>query len=142
MKRAGFADDDHFRSLTYVTLSLRFPGKSASGSGDRRPSGVEVAQCRPWLLGQMELQRPRLILLMGTLAIEQFTSELPGRSLDVLVGQIFEPTTGLPLLPLPHPPAPAGGSTTPATGPPGESAVTATPGPTQSSQRRLNCILI
>ena len=55
-------------------------------------------------MGQLELQQPRLILLIGTLAIEQFISQLPGRSLDVLVGQIFEPAAGGPLLlPLPHP---------------------------------------
>jgi uracil-DNA glycosylase len=105
MQRAGFADDDHFRSLTYITSVTKcFPGKSPAGSGDRRPSGVEVAQCRPWLLGQMELQRPRLIILIGTLAIEQFTSHLPGKSLDILVGRIFETEGGEPfLLPLPHP---------------------------------------
>jgi uracil-DNA glycosylase family 4 len=105
VKRAGFAGEDHFRSLTYVTSVTKcFPGKAITGSGDRRPSGAEVAQCRPWLLGQMELQRPRLIILMGSLAIEQFTSHLPGGSLDVLVGRIFETDAGGPLLlPLPHP---------------------------------------
>jgi uracil-DNA glycosylase family 4 len=105
MQRAGFADEDHFRSLTYITSVTKcFPGKSLGGAGDRRPSGVEVAQCRPWLLGQLELQRPRLIILTGTLAIEQFGSQLPGLSLDALVGQIFEPSVDGPmLLPLPHP---------------------------------------
>jgi len=105
VKRAGFADEDHFRSLTYVTSVTKcFPGKSAAGSGDRRPSSVEVAQCRPWLLAQMELQRPRLIILMGTLAIQQFSTRLPGASLDILVGHIYETGAGGPLLlPLPHP---------------------------------------
>jgi uracil-DNA glycosylase len=104
-RRAGFADDDHFRSFTYVTSVTKcFPGKSRSGGGDRRPSRVEVAQCRPWLEAQMSLQRPRLILLVGTLAIEQFSADLPGSSLDVLVGELFESAGGGPLLlPLPHP---------------------------------------
>jgi uracil-DNA glycosylase family 4 len=105
VKRAGFADEDHFRSLTYVTSVTKcFPGKSPAGGGDRRPSSVEVVQCRPWLRGQVDLQRPRLIILMGTLAIEQFATHLPGASLDVLVGHVFETNTGGPLLlPLPHP---------------------------------------
>jgi uracil-DNA glycosylase family 4 len=105
VKRAGFSDEDHFRSLTYVTSVTKcFPGKSLKGGGDRRPSGVEVAQCRPWLLGQIELQRPRLIILIGTLAIQQFTSHLPSASLDLLVGRIFPTDAGGPLLlPLPHP---------------------------------------
>ena len=105
MQRAGFAGDDHFRGLTYITSVTKcFPGKAKSGGGDRRPSRVEVEQCRPWLIGQLELVRPRLILLVGTLAIEQFLQHLPGRSLDILVGRLFETNGGEPLLlPLPHP---------------------------------------
>ncbi len=104
-RRAGFADDDHFRSLTYVTSVTKcFPGKSLSGGGDRRPGRVEVAQCRPWLEAQLSLQRPRLIILVGTLAIEQFSTHLPAGSLDLLVGELFKSGGGNPLLlPLPHP---------------------------------------
>lgn len=111
MTRAGFRDDDHFRSLTYVTSVTKcFPGKAVSGSGDRRPSPVEVSQCRPWLEAQLRLQAPRLVLLVGTLAIAEF---LPRRSLDDLVGRLYTgvgdavPEGALPrpplLLPLPHP---------------------------------------
>jgi uracil-DNA glycosylase len=105
VQRAGFRDDDHFRGLTYVTSVTKcFPGKAVSGGGDRRPGAVEVAQCRPWLLGQMQLQQPRLVILVGTLAIDQFEKRLPGRSLDVLVGEIFAGDGAGPLLlPLPHP---------------------------------------
>jgi uracil-DNA glycosylase len=105
LQRAGFRDDDHFRSLTYVTSVTKcFPGKARSGGGDRRPGAVEVAQCRPWLLGQLQLQQPRLIMLVGTLAIEQFQDQLRGRSLDTLVGEIFAGNGAQPLLlPLPHP---------------------------------------
>ncbi|MDP9326298.1 MAG: uracil-DNA glycosylase family protein [Candidatus Dormibacteraeota bacterium] len=114
MVRAGFADDDHFRALTYITSVTKcFPGKAASGSGDRRPSRAEVELCLPWLWQQLELVQPRLILLLGTLAIDQF---MPGRSLESLVGHLFD-TDGVEitttragdsarqrwLLPLPHP---------------------------------------
>jgi len=110
MQRAGFRDDDQFRSLTYLTsITKCYPGQGKSGSGDRRPSATEVAQCLPWLDMQLELQRPRLIILAGTLAAERF---LPGRSLDSLVGRMFDsngrevkgPRRAAPLLlPLPHP---------------------------------------
>jgi uracil-DNA glycosylase len=105
MQRAGFVDDDHFRSLSYITSVTKcFPGKAESGGGDRRPTRVEVAQCRPWLIGQLELVRPRLILLVGSLAIEQFQDHLPGSSLDLLVGRLFDSHGQEPLLiPLPHP---------------------------------------
>ena len=100
MQRAGFADDDEFRALTYVTSVTKcFPGRSASGAGDRRPGAVEVANCRPWLDAQLDLVRPRLIILAGTLAIGIF---LPGRGLDSLVGEVFGAAEPY-LLPLPHP---------------------------------------
>jgi uracil-DNA glycosylase family 4 len=109
--RAGFEDDNHFRALTYVTSVTKcFPGKAVSGSGDRRPSAVEVAQCHPWLDAQLSLQAPRLVLLVGTLAIEEF---LPRRRLEELIGRLFTMTgeavtegslpPGRLLLPLPHP---------------------------------------
>ena len=117
MARAGFTDDDHFRSLTYITSVTKcFPGKAASGTGDRRPSRAEVELCPPWLRDQLKLVKPRLILLVGMLAIEQF---MPGRPLKALVGRLFDADHGeIPvgvrpagpgaprqpwLLPLPHP---------------------------------------
>jgi uracil-DNA glycosylase len=105
IQRAGFRDDEHFRSLAYVTSVTKcFPGKSKTGGGDRRPGAVEVAQCRPWLESQLQIQRPRLIILVGTLAVEQFENQLPSRSLDLLVGEIFPGKGGgHSLLPLPHP---------------------------------------
>jgi uracil-DNA glycosylase family 4 len=107
MTRAGFRDDDHFRSLTYVTsITKCFPGKATTGSGDRRPSAAEVENCRGWLDRQLALQRPRLLILVGTLAIERF---LPGRPLGELVGLGWASdgtggaAIGASLFPLPHP---------------------------------------
>jgi uracil-DNA glycosylase len=116
MIRAGFQDDDHFRALAYITSVTKcFPGKAPSGSGDRRPSRAEVGLCLPWLKQQLELVRPRLVLLVGTLAIDQF---MPGRPLEELIGRLFDShgdevtgaghaVLGAPaqplLLPLPHP---------------------------------------
>jgi uracil-DNA glycosylase len=111
MRRAGFTDEAHFRSLTYLTSVTKcFPGRSGSGSGDRRPSAVEVAQCLPWLEAQLELLDPRLVILTGTLAIDAF---LPGHGLDAVVSRLFRrdgtevPAGGRAtrpyLLPLPHP---------------------------------------
>ncbi|MFN2465731.1 MAG: uracil-DNA glycosylase family protein [Candidatus Dormibacteria bacterium] len=90
MTRAGFRDDDHFRTETYITSVTKcFPGKAASGVGDRRPSGVEVGQCRPWLEGQLELLRPGLVMLVGGLAHEAFAATR-GRGLNQLVGRALD----------------------------------------------------
>jgi uracil-DNA glycosylase len=118
MVRAGFRDDSQFRGLTYISsITKCFPGKARSGGGDRRPSATEVAQCRPWLDAQLELVAPRMILLVGTLAIDRFMPWVP---LEELVGRLFtadgreadpdlapaaaQRGAGTPLLlPLPHP---------------------------------------
>ncbi|GAC1336003.1 MAG: uracil-DNA glycosylase family protein [Candidatus Dormibacteria bacterium] len=119
--RAGFRDDDQFRTLTYITSVTKcFPGKARSGGGDRRPSGTEVAQCRPWLQSQLGLVQPRLLLLVGGLAHDAF--EITARRpLESLVGTVLDRHgadhsaallggDGLPAsaqgpfyLPLPHP---------------------------------------
>jgi uracil-DNA glycosylase len=121
MTRAGFDGDDHFRSLTYITsITKCFPGKARTGGGDRRPSGVEVSQCRPWLDRQAALVRPRLLLLVGGLAHAGFP-QTRGKGLEQLIGRAFDASgadltgalaggQGLPghapepwVLPLPHP---------------------------------------
>jgi uracil-DNA glycosylase family 4 len=115
MRRAGFRDDDHFRSLTYVTSVTKcYPGKARSGSGDRRPGPAEVALCLPWLEAQLELMRPRLVLVVGSLAMAHLLPRRPLPGLEALVGRMFDaagrevgspgPALSEPLLlPLPHP---------------------------------------
>jgi uracil-DNA glycosylase len=47
-----------------------FPGK-AKGGGDRKPDPDEIARCRTHLEREVEILSPKLILPVGTLAIEQ-----------------------------------------------------------------------
>jgi uracil-DNA glycosylase family 4 len=92
--------EDEFRANVYMTAITKcFPGKSSAGSGDRRPSGREIALCRPWLEEQLVLVRPETILLVGGLAIERY---FPRRQLHELIGRRFE-RNGVVCVPLPHP---------------------------------------
>ena len=110
MERAGFTGDEDVRDRVYMTaMTTCFPGRRPGGQGDRRPSAREVALCAPWLDGVIDLLQPRLILPVGSLALERF---LPHRRLDQVVGHAYtatgETVAGLPaatpvLLPLPHP---------------------------------------
>ena len=110
LRLAGVAPEQRARLLIYMTAITKcFPGKSQSGSGDRRPSRAEVDLCRPFLDRQLALTRPAIILLVGGLAHARF---LPGRELSSLVGRVFD-LEGRPvssrspvrplLVPLPHP---------------------------------------
>ncbi len=96
--RAGFAADD-FRQQVYLTsLTKCDPGRNPHG-GDRKPSPAELALCRPFLLRELALVRPRIILLVGGMAIEAFLGKC---RLEDVVGSGV--TRGeVHLLPLPHP---------------------------------------
>jgi uracil-DNA glycosylase len=90
-------DEDHLPYRTAITKC--FPGRSPTGSGDRRPSPAEIALCRPWLDEELALLRPRVILLLGGLAIDRFWGKVP---LESAVGRA-RTKDGVTYIPLPHP---------------------------------------
>jgi uracil-DNA glycosylase len=107
--RAGVAPEEEVRRRVYMTaMTTCFPGRTADGRGDRRPSAREVALCSSWLDAVIGLLRPRLILPVGTLAIGRFVA---GRGLDECVGRLFDASGGEveaagdppAVFPLPHP---------------------------------------
>jgi uracil-DNA glycosylase len=68
-------DEATFRAHVYIAAVARcFPGK-ASGGGDRRPDGGEIEQCKSWLVREVDILRPELVIAVGTLAIEQVLGE-------------------------------------------------------------------
>jgi uracil-DNA glycosylase family 4 len=108
--RSGFRDEDDVRDRIYMTaMTTCFPGRRPDGAGDRRPSAAEVALCAPWLDGVISMLDPRLIIPIGSLALERF---LPGQRLDDVIGAAYSaegmrisgmPTVQPVLVPLPHP---------------------------------------
>ena len=99
MAQAGFASDEEFRRLTYLTAVMRcFPGRLPSGKGDRPPPGRAVRNCASWLDAELALLRPRVLIPVGQLAIRRFLG--PG-SLEERVGRTFG--KGPLVIPLPHP---------------------------------------
>lgn len=96
--RAGFPAN-YFREHVYLTSLTRcFPGKSASGNGDRAPSAAEIALCRPFLLRELSAIDPRLVLLVGKMAIDAFLGKHP---LSATVGHVYDIDNRI-YLPLPH----------------------------------------
>jgi uracil-DNA glycosylase len=68
-------DEETFREHVYIAAVARcFPGK-AKGGGDRRPDPEEARRCGQFLRQEMQLLKPRLILPVGTLAIENVLGE-------------------------------------------------------------------
>ena len=92
-----------FRKSVYMAAVCRcFPGKKETG-GDRVPSPVEIQNCSKWLNEEIRILRPRLVLPIGKLAIEQF---LPAQKLNDIIGKSFRSSMDgheFDLIPLPHP---------------------------------------
>ena len=99
MVRAGFADADEFRRLTYIAALMRcFPGRNPKGSGDLRPPPRGIANCAHWLDAELAMLSPKLLIPVGQLAIARFLG--PG-SLEDRVGSRFGERPVI--VPLPHP---------------------------------------
>ncbi len=99
LTRAGFAPN-YLRTGVYLTALTRcFPGKARTGKGDRAPSPAELALCRPWLDAEFAVIQPKVVLLVGGMAIRAF---LGPQSLSECVGTRFT-QEGRVWLPLPHP---------------------------------------
>jgi uracil-DNA glycosylase len=84
LNQAGW-DEAEFRATQYMTAVTKcYPGKDKSGRGDRVPSPAEQALCRPFLAQEIALVRPRLMILVGGLAIKLLYP--PQARLDEVIG--------------------------------------------------------
>lgn len=96
-------EEDEFRTRVYMAAVCRcFPGKAPRG-GDRVPDREEIAKCGEWLQRELQLLRPKLLLPVGKLAIQQF---LPVTKLVDVIGRqhdVSMETFTVDVIPLPHP---------------------------------------
>jgi len=91
--QAGWAEDEFRARHTMTAVTKCYPGKDPKGKGDRVPSKTEQAFCRPFLEREITLINPRLMILVGGLAIKLF---FPARAkLEDVVGTAvyFPPET-------------------------------------------------
>lgn len=67
---AGWTEDE-FRERAYLSAVTKcYPGRSATGKGDRVATPAEQALCRGFLEREIALINPRLLILVGGLAIK------------------------------------------------------------------------
>ncbi len=74
-------------------------GEKAKGGGDLAPSRTMMENCRPHLLRELELLRPRVVAPVGGLAIKEL---LGITRLSEAVGETIR-RDGIVYVPLPHP---------------------------------------
>ncbi|HEU5378749.1 MAG TPA: uracil-DNA glycosylase family protein [Ktedonobacteraceae bacterium] len=99
LERAGFPPGYLHTHVYLSSLTRCDPGRNPKGNGDRRPSPAELALCRPYLDAELLLLRPKIVLLVGSMAIETFCGKT---RLDEIIGT-FQKRDGTLFLPLPHP---------------------------------------
>lgn len=104
---AGFGPDALHARCYLTSLTKCFPGRSASGKGDRAPSAAEIALCRPHLDTEIGLVQPEIVLALGRLAaVALCPPEARRLPLAELVGRGWPGERGghrFLVLPLPHP---------------------------------------
>ena len=97
---AGF-DEAEFRATQAMTAITKcYPGPHPAGRGDRVPSRREQDLCAPWLAEELTIINPRVLILIGGLAIGCFLGTK--RPMTDLIGGHFD-RDGRILVPLPHP---------------------------------------
>jgi uracil-DNA glycosylase family 4 len=99
LEQAGFPPGYLHEHCYLSSLTRCDPGRNPRGNGDRRPSSQEIALCRPYLEAELQLVQPRVIALVGTMAIEAFYGKA---KLTESIGT-YQERDGRLLLPLPHP---------------------------------------
>ena len=97
-------DEDQFRERVYMAAVCRcFPGKGKAG-GDRVPSDDEIERCSRHLKAEVRILKPRLVIPVGKLAIEQLYPDLD-KLTDIIGTQSTAELSGhtFDVVALPHP---------------------------------------
>lgn len=92
-------EDEFYRTFYCASVTRCYPGRAASGRGDRTPTPLEQELCSFWKDWELELLRPQLIVPVGGLAIRRL---LGISGLAECIGHRYE-LAGAAVVPLPHP---------------------------------------
>ena len=101
-KECGFGKEKFEKHVFTSAVAKCFPGselkKRKRGEGYRRadlkPSAAMLGNCRPFLIAQLEMVNPRVVVLLGKLALQVYlevrTGTRPSVSLDSYVGRVVD----------------------------------------------------
>jgi uracil-DNA glycosylase family 4 len=92
--------------LVYTTDIIQcFPGRKKTGSGDNTPTINEINNCKQWFIRELDLLKPKIILLFGLPATQTFFKIFLKLKVDKLSNYILQPIlfNGITIYCLPHP---------------------------------------
>jgi uracil-DNA glycosylase len=96
----GFDEETFYATFYCASVTRCYPGKPASGRGDRTPTSEEQRLCEFWREWELAILRPRLIVTVGGLAARRL---LGIATVSECVGFRYELDGGVVVVPLPHP---------------------------------------
>jgi len=92
-------EEEFYVTFYCASVTRCYPGRPASGRGDRTPTLKEQELCSFWSKWELELMRPKLIVPVGGLAIKRL---LGVTGLASCIGRRYEREDAT-VIPLPHP---------------------------------------
>jgi uracil-DNA glycosylase len=95
----GLEEEQFYATFYCASVTRCYPGKAASGRGDRTPTPREQELCSFWREWEFELITPRLIVPVGGLAARRL---LGLAKVSEFVGRRYEYGNAI-AIPLPHP---------------------------------------
>ena len=104
------SEEAFYATFFCASVTRCYPGRSASGRGDRTPTPREQQLCAFWRDWELRIMRPRLIVPVGGLAIRRL---LRINGLAQCIGNRYE-LDGAVVVPLPHPSGASGWLNAPA----------------------------
>ena len=107
----GLDEDEFYATFYCASVTRCYPGKPASGRGDRTPTPEEQNLCSLWREWELAILRPQLIVTVGGLAARRLLG-IP--TVTECVGKRYELPHGVVAIPLPHPSGASGWLNTPA----------------------------
>jgi len=87
------------RGEIYITNVIKSHPTEVKGGANRAPRPEEIAACRPWLEAQLAIINPRVVITLGTHALQAFR---PGAKISQVHGRPFT-HEGRTIVPLYHP---------------------------------------
>lgn len=91
--------DELYATFYCASVTRCYPGRPASGRGDRTPTPREQDLCSFWRDWELELLRPDLIVTVGGLALRRL---LGAPTLTEAIGKSYTRADAI-VIPLPHP---------------------------------------
>jgi uracil-DNA glycosylase len=107
----GLDEEEFYATFYCASVTRCYPGKPASGRGDRTPTPEEQRLCSFWREWELAILRPPLIVTVGGLAARRL---LGIATVSECVGNRYELHTGAVAIPLPHPSGASGWLNAPA----------------------------